>query len=75
VFSAGNSSDYIYDFRQVDGDRIDVSACGFHSLADMTITADAMPETPRLPLPANDSVTLVGISNPSVLHRISSSVD
>jgi hypothetical protein len=38
VFASGNGNDDINDFRQSDGDKIDVSAYGFHSIADMVIT-------------------------------------
>ena len=30
VFAPNSNNDYIYDFRQSDGDKIDVSAYGFH---------------------------------------------
>src|SRR5260370_357042 len=39
VFAPGSGNDDINDFRQSDHDKIDVSAYGFHNLADMTITA------------------------------------
>jgi serralysin len=66
VFAPGNGNDDINDFRQSDGDRIDVSAYGFHSLADMMITS--MGADTKIAFDATDSVTLVGISDPSVLH-------
>ena len=66
VFAPGNGNDSIFDFRQSDHDRIDVSAYGFHSIADMTITADA--GNTKIAFDANDSVTLVGIGDPTVLH-------
>jgi serralysin len=66
-FAPGNGNDDINDFRQSDHDKIDVSAYGFHNIADMTITADGGGNT-KIALDANDSVTLVGISDPSVLH-------
>jgi hypothetical protein len=66
VFGPANGADFIYDLRNSDGDRIDVSAYGFHSIADMTITADA--GNTKVAFDANDSVTLVGISDPSMLH-------
>src|SRR5918994_121581 len=36
VFAPGNGEDFVSDFRQSDHDRIDVSAWGFQSLADLT---------------------------------------
>ena len=38
VFAPGNGNDDIGDFRQSDHDKIDVSAYGFHNLAQMMIT-------------------------------------
>ena len=38
VFAPGNGNDDINDFRQSDGDKIDVSAYGFDSIDDMMIT-------------------------------------
>ena len=66
VFGPGNGNDCFDDFRQSDGDKIDVSAYGFHSLADMMITG--MGATPRSPSTPTNSVTLVGISDPNALH-------
>jgi hypothetical protein len=66
VFAPGNGADDINDFRQSDHDKIDVSAYGVHSIADMMITstgADTM-----IAFDATDSVTLVGIGDPNVLH-------
>jgi serralysin len=66
VFAPGNGNDDINDFRQSDHDRIDVSAYGFHSLADMTII-DTGADT-RIEFDAINSATLVGISDPSLLQ-------
>jgi serralysin len=67
VFAPGSGNDDINDFRQSDHDKIDVSAYGFHNIADMTITADGGGNT-RIAFDANDSVTLVGISDPHILQ-------
>jgi serralysin len=67
VFAPGNGNDDINDFRQSDHDKIDVSAYGFHNIADMTITADGQGNT-KIAFDANDFVTLVGISDPHSLH-------
>jgi serralysin len=67
VFAPGSGNDDINDFRQSDHDRIDVRAYGFHDIVDMTITADGNGNT-RIAFDANDSVTLVGISDPHILH-------
>jgi|SRR5712664_1473128 len=67
VFAPANGNDDVNDFRQSDHDRIDVRAYGFHDIADMTITADGSGNT-RIAFDANDSVTLVGISDPHILH-------
>ncbi len=67
VFAPGSGNDDINDFRQSDHDKIDVSAYGFHNLADMTITADGGGNS-KIAFDANDSVTLVGIADPHILH-------
>jgi Ca2+-binding RTX toxin-like protein len=66
VFAPGSGVDYINDFRQSDHDHIDVSAYGFHSVTDMTITVVANDTV--IAFDATNSVTLVGISDPSQLH-------
>jgi Ca2+-binding RTX toxin-like protein len=66
VFGPGNGNDSIHDFRQSDGDRIDVSAYGFQSLAQMMITSDGA--NTKIAFDADDSVTLVGFVDPSALH-------
>ena len=66
VFAPGNGNDDINDFRQSDHDRIDVSAYGFHGLADMTISA--VGGDTKIAFDANNSVTLVGFNDPSTLH-------
>jgi Ca2+-binding RTX toxin-like protein len=66
VFGSGNGEDFVYDFRQGDHDRIDVSAYGLHSLADMTISA--VGGDTKIAFDANDSVTLVGFGDPGTLH-------
>jgi Ca2+-binding RTX toxin-like protein len=66
VFAAGNGADVVYDFRQSDGDRIDVSAYGFDDLGDMTITGTGTDTV--IAFDANDSVTLAGLIDPSVLQ-------
>jgi hypothetical protein len=66
AFAPGNGNDDINDFRQSDHDRIDVSAYGFHGLADMTISA--VGGDTKIAFDANNSVTLVGFNDPSTLH-------
>ena len=66
VFAPGNGNDDINDFRQSDGDRIDVSGYGIHSLADMMITSTGTDT--RIAFDAANSVTLVGFADPSALH-------
>jgi Ca2+-binding RTX toxin-like protein len=66
VFAPGNGNDFVHDFRQTDHDRIDVSAWGFDSLADMTII-DTGGDT-RIEFDATNSVTLVGFGDPGILH-------
>jgi Ca2+-binding RTX toxin-like protein len=66
VFAPGNGNDFIGDFRQSDGDQIDVSAYGFSSLADMMITFDGA--NIRIAFDANDSVTLVGFTDLAALR-------
>jgi hypothetical protein len=60
VFATGNGTDDIGDFRQRDGDRIDVSAYGFTSLVDMMVTFDGA--NTKIAFDANDSVTLTGFA-------------
>ena len=67
VFAPGNGNDDINDFRHSDHDKIDVSAYGFHNIADMTITSDGGGNT-KIAFDANNSVTLVGVSDPHTLH-------
>jgi len=66
AFAPGNGADFVHDFRQSDHDKIDVSAYGFHSITDMVITGTGADT--RIGFDATNSVTLVGISDPSVLH-------
>ena len=66
VFAPGNGNDDINDFRQSDADQIDVSAYGFTSLVDMTITFDG--SNTRIDFDATNSLTLVGFADPSALH-------
>ena len=66
VFAPGNGDDNVHDFRQSDHDKIDVSAYGFDSLADMTII-DTGADT-RIEFDATNSVTLVGFGDPGVLQ-------
>ena len=66
AFAPGNGADFVYDLRQGDHDRIDVSAWGFQSLADMTIV-DTGADT-RIEFDATNSVTLVGLGDPGVLQ-------
>jgi Ca2+-binding RTX toxin-like protein len=76
VFGRHSGNDTIFDFRESDGDRIDVSGRGIRSLADMTLsdTADGAlivfePSDAKLHglvshlagFGAADSVTLVGV--------------
>ena len=65
VFAPGNGNDDIGDFRQSDGDKIDVSAYGFHNLAQMMITFTGTDTT--IAFDATNSVTLVGFAAP--LHE------
>jgi Ca2+-binding RTX toxin-like protein len=67
VFAPGNGSDYIYDFRQSDHDKIDLSAYGFHSIADLMVLGTG-PDT-YIALDATNSLTLVGIPDINVLHE------
>src|SRR4029453_28617 len=60
VFAPGKGVDFVYDFRQTDHDKIDVSAYGFHSITDMTITGTGADTV--IAFDATNSVTLVGIS-------------
>jgi len=66
VFAPGNGNDDINDFRQGDGDRIDVSAYGFQSLTQMMIT-EVGGDT-RIGFDATNSVTLIGFSDPAALR-------
>jgi serralysin len=66
VFAPHNGNDDIMDFRQSDHDKIDVRAYGFHSLADMVITGNGADT--KIAFDADDSVTLVGFSDPNALR-------
>jgi serralysin len=65
VFAPDSGNDLIFDFRQSDGDKIDVSAYGFHGIDDMAITG--MGADTVIVFDAIDSVTLVGM-DPGALH-------
>jgi len=65
VFAPGSGNDDIGDFRQSDGDRIDVSAYGFTSLVDMMITFDGA--NTKIAFDASNSVTLFGFTDPAAL--------
>ena len=65
AFAPGNGNDDIGDFRQSDHDRIDVSAYGFHNLAQMMITFTGTDTT--IAFDANNSVTLLGFAG--TLHE------
>jgi Ca2+-binding RTX toxin-like protein len=60
VFAPNSGTDTIGDFRQSDGDRIDVSAYGFTSLTNMMITFDGT--NTKIAFDSNDSVTLTGFT-------------
>jgi hypothetical protein len=60
VFGPNGGTDDIGDFRQSDGDRIDVSAWGFTSLVDMMITFNGVDTT--IGFDAANSVTLIGFA-------------
>jgi Ca2+-binding RTX toxin-like protein len=66
VFVPDSGNDFIYDFRQSDHDKINVSAYGFHSIGDMVIT-DTGADT-KIAFDATNSVTLVGFGDPNLLH-------
>ena len=66
VFAPGNGDDFIHDFRQSDHDKIDVSAYGFDSIEDMTIT-DSGADT-VIAFDATNIVTLVGFGDPTILQ-------
>jgi len=65
VFGPNNGTDFVGDFRQSDGDRIDVSAYGFTSLVDMMITFDGA--NTKIAFDASNSVTLLGFTDPAAL--------
>ena len=62
VFALNNGNDDINDFRQGDQDKINVSAWGFTSLADMTIIDTG--DDSKIEFDATNSVTLVGFDSP-----------
>ena len=66
VFGPGNGEDFVYDFRQSDGDRIDVSAYGFDDLGDLAISATN--GNTLIAFDADNSVMLVGFVDPSALR-------
>jgi hypothetical protein len=66
VFAPGNGDDFVHDLRPGDQDRIDVSAWGLQSLADMTIV-DTGVDT-RIEFDAANSVTLVDFGDPAALQ-------
>ena len=71
VFAPVGGDDFIHDFRQSDGDMIDVSAYGFSSIGDMTLSdlgADTLIEFGASG--ADNSVTLLGFDDPNQLTNV-----
>ena len=66
VFGPNNGTDFVGDFRQSDGDKIDVSAYGIHSLVDMMATS--IGSDTKIAFDTTNSVTLLGISDPNTLR-------
>jgi hypothetical protein len=66
VFAPSNGDDFVHDLRPGDQDRIDVSAWGFQSLADMPIV-DTGVDT-RIEFDTANSVTLVDFGDPATLQ-------
>lgn len=67
VFLQGNGTDSIFDFRQSDGDKIQLSDYHFSGMADLQISAVGSDTLIQFGSTGN-SVTLVGFSDPSLLN-------
>jgi hypothetical protein len=61
VFRPGNNADSVFDFRQTDHDRIDVSAFGFDDIGDLNISVGS---DTVIDFGGGNSVTLVGFTDP-----------
>lgn len=62
VFLQGNNTDKIYDFRQVDHDRMNVGAYGFDDISDLNISLVGSDTV--INFGGGNSVTLVGFADP-----------
>ena len=65
-FGPDSGRDDINDFRQSDGDRIDVGAWDFTHLEDMSLASDGANTT--ISFDASSSVVLLGFADPNALH-------
>jgi Ca2+-binding RTX toxin-like protein len=65
VFKPDSGHDTVWDFRQSDHDKIDVSAYGFHNIGDLGISDNGANTT--IDLGAGNSVVLIGIAHASLL--------
>ena len=61
VFMPGNNADAIFDFRQTDHDRIDLSAFGFDDIGNLNISVGS---DTVIDFGGGNSVTLVGFTDP-----------
>jgi len=59
VFGPGSGTDFTYDFRQSDHDKIDVSAYGFDDISDLTITGINGDADTLIDFGGGNSVTLL----------------
>ncbi len=59
IFRDGDGQDTVRDFAT--GDKIDVSAFGFTTIADIAISRGSKPKDTLIQFDADDSVVLVGV--------------
>jgi hypothetical protein len=65
VFAPNNGTDFVEDFRQTDNDKIDLTAFGFHDISDLNMSGNGANTV--IDFGGGNTVTLVGIPDPSVL--------
>jgi hypothetical protein len=63
VFADTFGTDYVYDFHQTEGDKIEFQVAGVDSFDDLTITQSGADTVITTSASASDTVTLVNYDN------------
>jgi Ca2+-binding RTX toxin-like protein len=65
VFKPASGNDLVFDFRDTDHDKIDVSGYGYHGIGQLNITGSG--SDTQIDFGGGNSVTLVGWADPTQL--------